>query len=134
MNPKPVSAATTWLRVSYWTGAVADGVMTVAMLYPPMLRSLLGASGAEVEVETRSALAMGASLMLGWTVLLLWADRKPVERSGVLVLTIFPVIVGLALTTGFGAWVGFIPISRATAIWAFQLFLVILSLRELHLC
>ena len=98
---EPVSKATTWLRVSYWTGAVADGVMVVAMLYPPMLRSLLGVSGTEVDVETRCALAMGASLMAGWTVLLLWADRKPLERSGVLILTVFPVIVGLALATAY---------------------------------
>jgi ubiquinone/menaquinone biosynthesis C-methylase UbiE len=128
MNTEPVSRATTWLRVSYWAGAIADGVMVVAMLYPPMLRSLLGVSGAEITVETRCALAMGASLMAGWTVLLLWADKRPLERSGVLILTVFPVIVGLALATGYGAWVGFAPLSRAIPIWLFQLFLVTLFL------
>jgi len=40
---------------------------------------------------------MGASLMLGWTALLLWADRRSVERRSVLILTAFPVVVGLAL-------------------------------------
>ncbi len=35
--------------------------------------------------------------MLGWTFLLLWADRKPVERRGVILLTVFPVCVGLDL-------------------------------------
>ena len=126
MNTESVSRATTWLRVSYWTGAVADGVMVVAMLYPPMPRSLLGVSGTEIIVETRCALAMGASLMAGWTILLLWADRKPLERSGVLILTVFPVIVGLALATAYGAWVGYITFSRAIPVWLFQLFLVIL--------
>jgi len=126
MNTEPVSKATTWLRVSYWMGAVADGVMVVAMLYPPLLRSLLGVSGAEVDVETRCALAMGSSLMAGWTVLLLWADRKPLERSGVLILTVFPVIVGLALATAYGAWGGYITLSRAIPVWLFQLFLTIL--------
>ena len=126
MNTEPVSKATTWLRVSYWTGAIADGVMVVAMLYPSLLRSLLGVSGAEITVETRCALAMGASLMAGWTALLLWADRKPLERSGVLILTVFPVIVGLALATGYGAWVGYITFSRAIPVWLFQLFLIVL--------
>ena len=126
MNVEPAAKATIWLRLSYWTGAIADGVMVAAMLYPPMLRSLLGVSGAEISAEIRCALAMGASLMLGWTVLLLWADRKPVERSGILVLTVFPVIVGLATTVGYGAWVGFIPLGRAVPIWLFQLFLVVL--------
>jgi hypothetical protein len=35
--------------------------------------------------------------MFGWTLLLIWADRKPVERKGVLLLTTFPVIFGLVL-------------------------------------
>lgn len=38
---------------------------------------------------------VGASLMLGWTVLLIWADRKPIERKDVLVITSIPVIVGI---------------------------------------
>jgi hypothetical protein len=126
MNTEPASKATTWLRVSYWTGAIADGVMVVAMLYPPLLRSLLGVSGAEITVEARCALAMGASLMAGWTVLLLWADRRPLERSGVLIITVFPVIVGLALATAYGAWVGYITFSRAIPVWLFQLFLIAL--------
>jgi len=73
MNAEPASEATIWLRVSYWTGAMADGVMAVA-IYPPMLRSILGTPPSEITVETRSTLAMEASLMLGWTVPLLWAD------------------------------------------------------------
>ncbi len=33
--------------------------------------------------------------MAGWTVLLTWADRRPLERRGVLPITIVPVIAGL---------------------------------------
>ncbi len=40
----------------------------------------------------RLAIMTGASLMLGWTILLLWADRKPIERKFILLLTFFPVI------------------------------------------
>jgi hypothetical protein len=85
VNPEPLSTATAWLRVSYWTGAIADGVMAVVMLYPP-----IGISGAEITVETRRTLPMEASLIREWTVLLLWADREPVERRGLLVLTVLP--------------------------------------------
>ena len=35
--------------------------------------------------------------MLGWTFLLIWADRKPLERKGVLLLTAFPVVTGILL-------------------------------------
>ena len=76
-----------WLRISYWTGAVADGFATYSMLFPKI------ASGAEY----RYALGMAASLMLGWTFLLIWADRKPLARKGVLLLTAFPVVSGLLL-------------------------------------
>ena len=77
----------TWLRISYWVGAIADGIATYRMLFPKY------GSGAEY----RYALGMGASLMLGWTILLIWADRKPVARKGVLLITLFPVITGLLL-------------------------------------
>jgi hypothetical protein len=30
---------------------------------------------------------IGALLMLWWTVLLIWADRKPIERRGVVLIT-----------------------------------------------
>jgi hypothetical protein len=33
MKADPVSKATTWLRVGYGTGAIADGLMVVAMLH-----------------------------------------------------------------------------------------------------
>lgn len=76
-----------WLGISYWTGAVADGFATYLMLFPNI------AGG----VEYRYALGMAASLVLGWTILLIWADRKPIARKGVLLLTVFPVVSGLLL-------------------------------------
>jgi len=35
--------------------------------------------------------------MLGWTVLLIWADRRPLERKGVLLITLLPVVVGYVI-------------------------------------
>ena len=37
-------------------------------------------------------------MVFAWTCLLIWADRKPAERKGVLLLTIFPVLVGILTT------------------------------------
>jgi len=31
------------------------------------------------EIEYRNLMGLAASLMPGWTLLLIWADRKPVE-------------------------------------------------------
>ena len=117
-----------WLRVSYWVGAVADAFFGVAMVYPPLLQAALQIPRMEVTVEIRSALGMGAALMFGWTVLLLWANVKPFERRGVLLITVFPAITGLALTMLYGLITHYIPLGSAVSIWVFQAVLVSLFL------
>ena len=87
-----------WLRISCWTGAIADGVATLRMLFP---RPAYG-------TEYRYALGLAASLMLGWTFLLLWADRRPLERKGVVLLTACPVVTGLLLATIYSAVSGLV--------------------------
>ena len=79
-------------------------------------------------LDAKLALYMGASLMFGWTILLIWADRKPYERKGILLITVFPVITGLAVTTLYGHLSGFIPIKGAIPIWMLQIFLTTLFL------
>jgi hypothetical protein len=118
----------TLLRISYWIGAIADFINAIAMVYPPLLAGMLKLEEAPVSLDARLALLMGASLMFGWTVLLIWADRKPVERKGVLLITICPVILGLALTTLYGFLKGYIPLKGAIPIWILQVFLTVLFL------
>ena len=80
-----------WLQASYIVGAIADALIGILMLLP----------GRMGEAEFRYPMGLGASLMFGWTALLLWAYKRPLERKGVLVFTIFPVISGLMAT---GIW------------------------------
>ncbi len=86
-----MESAVKWLKASYIAAAVADCLIGILMLLP----------GRMGETEFKYPMGLGASLMFGWTALLLWANRKPMERKGVLVLTIFPVISGLVAT---GIW------------------------------
>ncbi len=88
-----------WLRISYWVGAVVDGLWVIPMLSPQIGGALYGIKDFNPGGDYRYAMGVGAALMLGWTVLLLWADRKPVERRGVLLLTICPVKVCLDLAS-----------------------------------
>jgi len=77
--------AVRWLKASFIAGAVADAIVGVLILIP----SRMG------EAEFRYPMGLAASLMFGWTLLLLWGYAKPVERKSVLLITIFPVITGL---------------------------------------
>ena len=80
-----MKSAIRWLRANYIAGAFADGLIGILMLIP----SRMG------ETEFRYSMGLGAALMFGWTALLLWGNMKPLERKGILLLTIFPVITGL---------------------------------------
>jgi hypothetical protein len=94
--------AVRWLRASYIAGAVADGFAGILLLVP----------GRMGETEFRYPMGLGASLMFGWAALLLWADRRPLERKGVLLLTIFPVITGLVATGIWAAASGHFSVPR----------------------
>ena len=91
-----------WLRISYIAGAVADGLTGILMLIP----SRMG------ETEFRYPMGLGAALMFGWTALLLWGNIKPLERKGILLLTIFPVITGLVVSGIWAAASGFFPVEK----------------------
>ncbi len=110
-----------WLRISYWVGAAVDGAAAVQMLCPPLFGIGMRLPNFDPGADYRFAMGMGASLMLGWTALLVWADRKPMERKGVLPLTVLPVIAGLAANQARGVLAGFLPVLAVLPIWALQL-------------
>ncbi len=47
----------------------------------------------DANLENRYMLVAGMTLMWGWTALLIWGDRKPVERRMLLLLTAMPVVI-----------------------------------------
>jgi len=84
-----------WLRIAYRTGAVFDALMVIPMLFPRLGGALFGIARFQPTADYKYAMIVAASLMLGWACLLIWADRQPVERRGVLLLTVLPVLAGL---------------------------------------
>lgn len=93
-----------FLRVSFWLGAILDAIAAIQLMLPEIWLNFYGLSAQTSPILTY-ALATGATLMWGWTALLIWADRKPLERKGVLLLTVIPV-VGLALNNVYAATSG----------------------------
>lgn len=74
------------LRFSYWTGIILDGFATILLLSPKVAAAVFGLANINFGQEYLYASRLGAALMLGWTFLLYWADKKPIERKGVLLL------------------------------------------------
>jgi hypothetical protein len=100
----------------FWVGVVIDGVAAAALLAPAdsPIRGLAypGVLGSNVDYAdgTRSAFP----LMLGWTLLLAWGARRPIERRMLLPLTV-PVVGGfmavefLDIHLGHAALAGTVP-------------------------
>ena len=109
-----------FIKSIYWAAALVDGFVAAAMLDPRLIQPALGIATLPASPETGYALNNAAALMSGWTALLVWASLEPVKRRGVLLLTAFPVIAGLALSTLLGVRMGYIPLSGATRVWLLQ--------------
>ncbi len=95
MNP------VTWLRVSYWAGATVDVLIGVLTLIP----SRMG------ETEFRYPMGLAAAVMFCWAGLLVWADRRPMERRGVLIPTV-AVVAGLMASGVYAVASGIFPLQR----------------------
>lgn len=111
------------LRIAFLAGAATDAVALLPMLFPPVAWYLWGID--DVSGSYRFAMGYGASLMLGWTALLLWASRRPAERRFVAALTVL-VIWGLVLAEIAAVHSGAISIARMAPTWCLQAGLLVL--------
>ncbi len=114
------------VRISYWVGAVMDALTLIPMLSPKIGALMFGISNFNPGKDYRYAMGLAASLMLGWTFLLLWADQKPIERKGVLLLTIFPVLVGLFLSGIYAVHSSMILVDKMVPLWVIQTVIIFL--------
>ncbi len=76
----------TWLRISYWTAAIADFGIAISVLIPEKVGL----------TEFVYPMGLMSVVALSWGILLLIADRKPIERSWILI----PTIIVVALLNG----------------------------------
>jgi hypothetical protein len=114
-----------WLRISYWVGAIVDALAAVQMLFPK-LYTLTSRTDFTPDAEFAYAMRLGVPLMVGWTVLLIWADRRPVERRGVLLITVIPVVIGMALNQITAIPIGVSSVGAMIPIWILQAMLIAL--------
>jgi hypothetical protein len=87
-----------WLRISYWTGAIVDAKGALVMAFPdavPGLYYIFYGRSYEHTPAFRGLSLLSSAIILAWTCLLIWADRKPLERKGVVLLTVCPIGVSI---------------------------------------
>lgn len=110
-----------WLKVAFLLGIITDALALVPMLYPPMAKNMWGFD--QFNSSYFFAMGYGASLMAGWTLLLIWAYKKPLERRFIALLTII-VIIGLIITEIYTIAMGTITINKMIPTWVFQIVLI----------
>ena len=91
-----------WITLPYYLGIAADALWAVALLLPAVFGLLLGNPNFNPDAQVRLIMAIGGILMTGWTLLLIWEVRKPVDRRMVILLTAFPVVFGLFIIALLG--------------------------------
>ena len=117
------------LRVAFFGGAVTDALAILPMLVPSLAQFVWGFDAASGTY--RFAMGYSASLMLGWTLLLIWAFQRPVERSAVAALTVL-VVWGLVLAEIAAAVAGLVPWWRLVPTWLLQAVLLGLFAAGFH--
>jgi len=117
------------LRIAFLAGAVTDALALLPMLVPPLAKLLWGFD--DVSGCYRFAMGYGASLMLGWTALLLWAYQRPLERQVIAALTVL-VIYGLVATEIVAVLSGALAAWRMVPTWLLQACLLALFAGGFH--
>ena len=117
------------LRVAFLVGAITDALAILPMLIPPLAKLLWGFE--DVSGAYQFDMGYGASLMLGWTALLIWAYQKPLERKVVAALTVL-VIFGLVCTEIVAVLSGHLAAWRMLPTWFLQTILVSLFAGGFH--
>jgi hypothetical protein len=82
-------------RFTYWYGAVLDFLVFLDMIMSIIFEFSISIPNVSTDISYKYQTGTGAFLMLGWTALLIWADRKPIVRKDVLLLTAIPVVIGI---------------------------------------
>ena len=105
------------LRISFLVGAITDGLAVIPMVFPSIGSTLFGGNSSRSSAEYRFAMGIGASLMAGWTLLLIWGSLDPIGRRDILILTLIPVVIGIVASTMIAVNKQVIPRNRVIPLW-----------------
>jgi hypothetical protein len=113
-----------FIRACYYFGALADLIAALPLVFPEIAKLIFGLDTINTDNGYLYVSRIGASLMLGWTLLLVWGSFKPVERKGILLLTVFPVLIGLSVSSVLVVNSGFIEQKFMLPLWIFYALII----------
>jgi len=108
-----------FLKACFYLGVAADLVATIPLIFPDVAAAMFGLKGIPFTNDYLYVSRIGASLMLGWTFLLLWGSFQPIERRTILLLTLCPVLIGLFMASVLFAASGFVEVQYVIPLWIF---------------
>lgn len=113
-----LETVTLLLRISFLVGAITDGLAIIPMVFPSVGSTLFGGnSSSRFSGEYRFAMGIGASLMAGWTLLLIWGSIDPIGRRDILIFTLIPVVIGIIASTVIAVNKHVISLNRIIPLW-----------------
>ena len=89
------------IKTAYWLGIIADTIWAVGLLFPQIFGILTGTADFNPNLQFRLIMSIGGILMVGWTILLIWAVKKPIERRFIILLTAI-IVAGLFIVALIG--------------------------------
>ncbi len=113
------------LRMSYRVGIMADALAALMMLGQAIFGHQSPLTRYTPQLPYRYAMGMGGSLMVGWTLLLIWADRDPEARRGVLPITVV-VLIGMLANGLAASLAGFTKMSSLLPLFLIEVAMIIL--------
>ncbi len=90
------------IKIMYIVGIILDGLCAIEMITGAIMGDQSPFFGLAYSIpgdtSYQYAMFIAGIFMFGWTLLLLWAVFKPLERKELLIITWIPVVVGLGAT------------------------------------
>ena len=82
-----------FIRFCYWLPAILDALLAGDLILYMLLGTTIYLNYPIFTPTTQFLTRQVIPLVIGWTILLIWGDRKPIERRIILLLTAFPLLL-----------------------------------------
>ncbi len=123
--------AITLLQINFWSGAILDACMVLILLSPKLCGILLGIPNFAPDLITQYVMNVSATLMASWAGILIWAAMKPLERKGIVWITLLLLQSGL-VASGITLYVqNGIPFEKVLSLWGVSGYLICLHIASL---